>query len=264
MINHGPIPQLALQMYTLRNMTNTIEERLSAVAAAGYSAIETFGPLAPPALDLRLRLDAVGLQVVSAHVGLDMLTADLPGVVAWHQALGNSTLVVPWLQPDQRPLDVVGWAALGSQLAALGARCRDWGMSLLYHNHDFEMATWDGRTVLEWMLDAAEQTIPGALGAELDLAWVVRGGQDPITLLQRLRGRVPRAHAKDVAPAGSNDAEAGHADVGYGTIDWTAVLPAAWAAGVEWLVVEHDEPSDPLRTIQRSAGFLRDRWPVTA
>ena len=46
------------------------------------------------------------------------------------------------------------------------------------------------------------------------------------------------------------------ADVGTGTLDWDAILPAAKAAGVEWFVVEHDFPSDPLGSIRASYDFL--------
>lgn len=252
--------RLAVQMYTLRSLQTPLPELLAQIAAAGYTGIETFGPLEPEASALRALLDAAGLQVVSAHVSVDTLRNELPAVVAWHQALGNHTLVAPWLPPEQRPTDAAGWQALGAELATIGLRARDAGMQLLYHNHDFEMARFDGRSALEWLIDGADSSAPGALGAELDLAWIVRGGADPQALLAAFAGRVPRAHAKDVAPAGTNEAEQGHADVGYGTIQWDAVLAAARAAGVDWLVVEHDAPTNPLRSIQRSAAYLAGRW----
>jgi sugar phosphate isomerase/epimerase len=247
-------------MYTLRRLDTPLDLLFGQIAAAGYTGIETFGPLAPPAADLRPLLARAGLQVVSAHVGLEMLRNALDEVIAFHQALGNQTLIVPWLAPEMRPADGPGWAAFGASLVPVARQVQAAGMRLLYHNHDFEMVSWDGRTALEWLLAGADESAPGLLGAEVDLAWAVRGGVDPVALLERLAGRVPRAHAKDVAPAGTNEAEQGHADVGHGTVDWATLLPAARAAGVEWLVVEHDEPSDPLRSIQRSASFLVGRW----
>jgi sugar phosphate isomerase/epimerase len=255
-----PIEHLALQMYTMRNLQMPLAELLEKIAAAGYTGIESFGPLEPPAAELRPLLDAAGLQVVSAHVAIDALTDDLDSVIAYHRALGNHTLIVPWLHPDRRGADAAGWRAVGASLADLATRCNGEGMRLLYHNHDFEVATFDGRTALEWLLVGADDAAPGLVGAELDLAWVLRAGADPVALLQALAGRCPRAHAKDVAPAGANEAEEGHADVGDGLIDWGAVLPALRLAGVEWLVVEHDAPADPLRTMQRSAAYLAGRW----
>ena len=259
------IPNVAVQMYTLRSLfmgstpAMTLDEVLAAVAAAGYAGIETFGTLEPAAEEMAALLQKHGLRVVSAHVGMGMLEYDLEGVAAYHKALGNDTVAIPWMDVPSRPTTAAGWTDMGRRLNALGARANDAGLRLLYHNHDFEMVEMDGRTALEWMFDA---TTPGNLGAEVDIAWVVRGGQEPLRLLAELAGQLPRLHVKDVAPAGENADEGGHADVGAGTLDWATLLPAAMQAGVEWLVVEHDQPADPIGSIQRSAAFLRDRWPA--
>jgi sugar phosphate isomerase/epimerase len=127
-------------------------------------------------------------------------------------------------------------------------------MTLLYHNHAFEMASIEGRPAIDWLLDAAPQ-----LGFEIDLAWVQRGGQNGVELLQRYAGRCARVHAKDLAPEGENLDQMGFADVGHGVLDWNALLPAAKAAGAEWLIVEHDLPLDALASVRRSYEFLQDR-----
>jgi sugar phosphate isomerase/epimerase len=258
------VEHVAVQMYTLRHLfmplgdaSMSLDEVLREVAAAGYTGIETFGPLEPPAAELRALLDKHGLQVCSAHVALESMESDLDAVIAYHKALDNDTLIVPWLHPDKRPQDAAGWAAFGRRLGELGARAAAQGMRLLYHNHDFEMAATNDETALDALLAAAE---PEHLGAEIDIAWVIRGGQDPLALLQRLAGRVPYLHVKDVAPEGENLDEGGHADVGAGTVEWDTILPAARAAGVEWLVVEHDEPHYPLQTLGAGAAYLRGRW----
>ena len=261
------IPNLAVQMYTLRSLFTgeapamTLDDVLAAVAAAGYSGVELFGPLEPPAAEMAALLQKHNLQVISAHVGMGMIEYDMEGVAAYHKALGNDTVAIPCMDVASRPTSAAGWTELGGRLNDLGARARDAGMHLLYHNHDFEMVELDGRTALEWMLDAAA---PDNVGAELDIAWVVRGGQDPLRLIGAMTGRLPRFHAKDAAPTGENADQGGHADVGYGTLDWDALLPAAQQAGVTWLIVEHDLPLDPIASIQRSATFLRDRWPAAA
>ena len=77
-----------------------------------------------------------------------------------------------------------------------------------------------------------------------------------VKLLQQFAGRCPRIHCKDVAPEGENQDQMGFADVGYGTLDWSALLPAAKAAGAEWYIVEHDLPKQPLASVKRSFEFL--------
>jgi sugar phosphate isomerase/epimerase len=169
-------------------------------------------------------------------------------------AIGNHTLVVPWLPEAARSKDANGWLQLGRQLDGIGRRCRDAGMRLLYHNHAFEMIEIEGQLAIDWLLEAAA---PENVGFEIDLAWVQRGGQNGVQLLEKYAGRCPRIHCKDLAPEGENQDQMGFADVGHGVLDWGALLPAAKAAGAEWYIVEHDLPKEPLVSIGRSFTFLQ-------
>lgn len=243
-------PGIALQLYTVRSLAQDLDALLGAVAAAGYRAVETAGDYGQDRLHWQELLAKHELRVVSSHVSLTALRTDLEGIIAFQTALGNRTLVVPWLA--ERPGSAAGWQALGRELAGLAQRCREHGMTLLYHNHDFEMVEVEGRLALDWLLDDA------ALGLEPDLAWMVRGQRDPLALLQSYQGRCPRAHIKDIAPEGHNLDQGGWADVGYGVMDWQVILPATVAAGAEWLIVEHDQPLDPLLTVRRSYRWLTD------
>ena len=60
-------------------------------------------------------------------------------------------------------------------------------------------------------------------------------------------------HAKDVA---APDDEGSFADVGYGTLDWSAILAAAADTPLTWYIVEHDHPGDPVQNVIRSFDFL--------
>jgi sugar phosphate isomerase/epimerase len=248
----NPLP-VAVQLYTLRALP--FDAQLAAVAEAGYRAVETVGTHGLAAADMRAALAERGLQVISSHLPLDVLEQQLEEMVAFAREVGNDTLVVPWLAQEARPRDAEGWTKLGARLGELGRDCRQHGVSLLYHNHDFEMARLGDKTALEHLLDAAD---PDHLGLELDLAWVVRGGEDPLPLLEKYAGRCPRVHVKDLSPPGENEAEDGWADVGHGTLDWPVLLPAAKAAGATWLIVEHDRPRDPAASIRRSRRYLQN------
>ena len=244
---------LAVQVYTLRSLPIEPEAVLAAVANAGYSGIEMAGTLNVGADELRSLLDKYDLQVVSAHVPIDALEKDLPAVVRYQKTVGNDTVIVPWLPESDRSPTKEGWIALGQRLERLGRRVKIAGMRLLYHNHDFEMKIIDGKPAIAWLLEGASNEY---VGFEPDLAWIVAGGQDAVAMLEAYSGRVPRVHAKDL---GDNDAERGLADVGAGRLDWDAILPAVEAAQAEWIVVEHDFPTDPIASIQRSQAFLAEK-----
>ncbi len=247
---------IAVQLYTLRNLTLPLPELLAQVAAIGYTGVETTSNHGCTIDEMRALLDKNQLKVVSAHVGLPLLESDLDGVIAFNKGVGNNTLVVPWIPEAARSTGGAGWQELGRKLEGFGKRVAAAGMKLLYHNHAFEMVEIEGKLALEWLLGAAS---PQTLGSELDLAWVERGGQSGVDLLQRFSGRVPRVHCKDLAPEGQNQDQMGFADVGHGTLNWAALLPAAKAAGAEWYIVEHDLPKEPMVSIKRSFDFLKEK-----
>ncbi len=249
-------PPIALQLYTLRSLQQPPAELLAEVAAIGYSGVELAGTFAPgmPAAQLRQLIDDAGLQVVSAHVSLQDLEADLPAAIQAQKTLGNTMLIVPWVSEDLRGKTADSWQALGARLGRLAKRSAHAGMGFMYHNHDFEMTMIDGKPAIDWLMAGAGHV---ALGWELDMAWAQHGGQDVPALLARYAGRVSRVHAKDLAADPSvSPSEKGLATVGAGILDWDAILPAAKAAGVEWYIVEHDFPVDPLASIRSSYEFL--------
>lgn len=247
--------KLAVQMYSLRELSAPLDEILGEVADAGYDGIETVGTQGVSADELKTLLEKHGLAVSSSHTALTDLETDLEGVVAFNKAVGNDTVIVPWLDPGDRSDDAQGWQDLGSRLGELAKTVQGHGLNLLYHNHDFEMQMVAGRPALEWLVEGAGE----ALGLELDLAWVVRGGQDPLDMLQTFSSRVKRVHVKDIARPGENEDEDGWADVGSGTLEWDVILPAAEAAGATWFVVEHDNPKDPVASVRNSAAYLKGK-----
>ena len=75
--------------------------------------------------------------------------------------------------------------------------------------------------------------------------------------MQRYQRIVAAAHVKDIAPAGQNLDQDGWADVGDGVLDWRDLWATCLGAGARWMVVEHDKPADPGRTVRASLAYLR-------
>lgn len=247
---------IAVQMYTLRDH-GTLDEQLAAVQAAGVTAVETVGMQDSTAEDLSALLEKYGIEAISTHAQLADLRADAQAVIDFNKAIGNDIITVPYLSEEERPADAAGWTALGEELAALSETLQAEDMTLAYHNHDFEMAEFEGRTALEIMMEAAGEDVM----AELDLAWVARGGLDPVEYLGRFDGRVFAIHAKDNAPEGEAADERGFKALGEGTLDWTTILPAAEEAGTQWYILEHDQPIDAAEVVMTGATFLTENLP---
>ncbi len=248
---------IAVQLYSLRHFTSDFAELIRTVAGVGYRAVELVGTPGLSGADVAAILQENGVKAASAHVGIQGLRDNLNETISFHQAVGNRHLIVPAPPSELRETsDGAAWHAFGAELGEIARRCADAGLLVGYHNHWWEMATVGGKRLIDWMLesDAAANVF-----FEPDLAWAVKGGADPLALLAQYAGRCPRVHAKDLAKAGENEEQMGLADVGYGTLDWDALLPAAKVAGAETFVVEHDLPADPVASVKRSLGFLTGR-----
>jgi sugar phosphate isomerase/epimerase len=244
---------LAIQLYTMRSLQD-LDRILDAVAEAGFRHVETVGSHLDDAAKVKAKLDTRGLKAPSSHVGLAALRERPEALVDACRTLGIDQLFMPAVPPDQRDMPADGWRALGRELADMAGRLREQGIELGYHNHDWELAPKEGgRTALELLFEAAEGS---PLTWQVDVAWLVRGDADPKLWLDRYRGRITSAHVKDLAPSGQNQDEDGWADVGTGVLDWRDLWRACRDAGARWMVVEHDKPSDPVRTARASFAFL--------
>ena len=245
---------LSIQLYSLRTLPG-LPEVLDAVRRAGYRHVELIGGHLEAATEVRKQLDARELNASSSHVGIAALRERFDAVMAACKTLGFTQLFMPSVPPDERQNIEPYWTALGLELGQMAMRARDRGVELGYHNHHWELNMQpDGRNALECLFAGAGDA---PLSWQADVAWLVRGGADPVALMQRYESRLVSVHAKDLAPEGTKLDEDGWEDVGHGVLDWRGRLaPAAVASGARWLVAEHDKPSDPLRFARNSFAFL--------
>lgn len=254
---------IAVQLYSLRTLPGSFDETLAQVAAVGFSAVETVGDHGCTAAEMNAVLDRHHLQVISTHLQLDALRNNLPEIITFNQAIGNDTLVAPYIPYLVGEKRAGVFQETGRLLGEIARRCQAEGMRLLYHNHHWEMVELDGKLALDWLFDSAGES----LGFEPDLAWITFAGVDPLALLQRYAGRCLRVHLKDLGTTDPNSPDqvmdgAVMADVGSGRLDWPALLPAAREAGAAWYIVEHDNPRDPIASISRSLTYLRQQLPA--
>lgn len=237
--------RIALQLWTVRHeAARDLDGTLRAVAEAGYGNVELAGLHDVEADRLASLLRRRGLQAIASHEGIERLRDDLDGVADRLAMLGCPRAIVPWLPEEDRrtPADVRRVAAeLGGFADRLSAR----GLRLGFHNHDVEFAALDGSTAWDVLL----AKLPATVEIELDVFWAAVGGRDPVAEIERLGERVRLLHMKDRAPATGDDQPPRDAPPGEGSLPFDRIVTAARDAGVEWYVVEQDEPVDPLRDI---------------
>lgn len=239
---------LSFQLYSARNFLPW-DGVISRIAELGYSQVEGFGGVFQDPAGFSALLTDAGLTMPTAHLSVEAMETDFDATVALARTLGIRSIFCPYLDADKRPDDLAGWRAFAARLAAIGARAKDAGFAFGWHNHDFEFqAIAGGDTPQKIILEEAPD-----IDWEADIAWIVRGGDDPLAWIDTYGSRITAAHVKDIAPAGECADEDGWADVGHGTMAWRDILRDLHGkSAVKYLVMEHDNPNDFNRFAQRS------------
>jgi sugar phosphate isomerase/epimerase len=242
------------QLYSARNEAS-LEDTLRTLKQLGYAQVEGWGGQFedPPALAQSLK-DS-GLVMPTAHMGFQQLQ-DTAVALKIADTVGIRTVFCP-APPSADYREGTGdWKQLAADLGKIADAFKAAGRGFGYHNHHWEFVKLDGgKTPIELILEASSN-----MQWEMDLAWVVKAGEDPVSWMDRLGGRITAIHVKDIAPAGENVDEDGWADVGQGTLDWQKLLADAKAkTKAQYYVMEHDKPSDAIRFAKRSIAAVK-QW----
>lgn len=231
---------VAAQLYSVRDYTKTIEgvaASLQKVAKIGYKAVQIsgFGPV--DAREVAKLVEDNGLTVASTHVGWDRFTKDLDNLIEEHLLWKCQHPAVGSLPREYHGLE--GLKRFVDELAPIAERLASVGMDFSYHNHNHELARYDGVTWLERLYDATPAEM---LKFEIDTYWIQAGGGDPTWWIRKCAGREPLLHLKDMIV--TPEREQRFAEIGEGNLNWPAILQAAAESGVEWYFVEQDRSYD--------------------
>ncbi len=250
---------IGLQLYTVRDIIlNNPPKVLTEISDIGYREAEVTSDNMEKIWDA---LIATKLKPVSLHVSPEVFKGDISHidtVFAGAKMKGFSYVVYPYLPPEDRN-GLEGIKRLADNLNKAGKAAQTNDIKLCYHNHAFEFEPMGGTTPLETLM---KETDPKQVGLEMDIFWVVTGGQDPKALLKKYAGRVQLLHLKDrampAAPHYNEDVpRSDFKEVGHGAIDIPGVLAVASEVGVKHYFVEQDAtPGDPVVSLKQSYEYL--------
>ena len=265
--------KLGLQLYSVRDdLAKDFLGTLKKVKELGYEGGELAGLYGYSACQVKSMFDEVGLTPISAHVAYQDLMPDIEGLVKVYKEIGCKYIVIPYL-PDNLRYGKEEYPSVVEGIKQIGRVCRENGIDLLYHNHDFEFEkTPEG----EYVLDALYNEV-GAdlLKTEIDTCWVNVGGENPCDYVRKYTGRAPIVHLKDFVGTRSKnmykligiESEEEQSTtfefrpLGYGVQKIQDIVDAAKDAGAGWIIAEQDNPSmekTPLECAQMSIEYMKN------
>ena len=135
---------VAVQLYTLREeMKVDMRATLEKVKALGYDGVEFAGLFGKTGEEVRDMCQEIGLVPLSAHVPYVDMVEDIT-ILETYKTIGCKYVVVPYLKEEHRP-GTDAFAEVIENIKKIGAAANELGLTLLYHNHDFEFIKLDGK-----------------------------------------------------------------------------------------------------------------------
>lgn len=181
-----------VQMFGLRDITkDDMRAALRTVAETGYKQVEFAGFFDNAPEKVREYLDEFGLEAVSTHTGIGLLTPEnIQNTIALHKAIGCTNLTIPGVAMKTREelessIEIINFAQPILEVE---------GITLSVHNHAREFIVTDyGALVHE---ELAKRT---KINFQIDTFWVFFAGVDPVEVIEHYRalGRLTMIHLKD-------------------------------------------------------------------
>lgn len=268
----GPLGKpIGIQLFTVAAAAaKDLDGTLKTLADIGYREIELPGgpPRKTPA-ELRKTLTDLGLTCPSIHAAMMELQANAQEKIDLAQALGAQYLVCsfPWTAdarfrksfrdlPTQMTLDDWKWNA--EQLNRIGELAKRAGIRVGYHNHNLEFRRFDGVSAFDELL---RLTDPALVAIEMDIAWVVTAGADPLHYLREHGDRIELLHIKEVRKdlqVMVDQVKAQTTELGNGLIDWPKLFAAMNSKRIRHYFVEQENfDGSPLDAVKVDFDYLQ-------
>lgn len=258
--------QLAVQLFSFREHCKTERKAASTLKKLrkqGWRNVQVSGPIGGyDPLVVKKMADDAGLTIVGHHTNLPTLrdTEARNNLIDMLHVWNCNYTAVASIGGDERKTRAM-WKARAREMTKYGKILAEEGITLQYHNHDFEFEKFGarsgagGQTGLEILYAESD---PKYLQSELDLAWVARGGGDPAQWILDMKGRCDQVHFKDTVV---QNREHIFTAIGEGNLNWPVILKACKKCKVKDFIVEQDRcpltRENPFRSFQISYNNLK-------
>jgi sugar phosphate isomerase/epimerase len=271
---------IGLQLYTLGDdVAKDLDGTLAKAAAIGFNDLQLPQLFGKTPAEMRAAGDRAGVRFSCIHLGaMPNIPASALSMRSEPQhiiddlgVMGITGAVLPvMLMPNDlkrkegegmRDLLVrIGteggadiWKRTAELLSEKAIALKSAGITVGYHNHNFEFAPVGKSNGFEILAREADKLVK----FEVDVGWIAAAGADPVALLNKHKGRVHWLHVKDLlASTTANYAlKMDPTEVGSGKQDWAKILGAAHKAGCQHYYIEQEAPFTMPRIDAAAKGY---------
>lgn len=250
------MPEIGLQMYTLRDYSKTKEEYLETVrrvAEIGYRNLQVRPVTFLTAEEHKALLDKYSIKADSVFLPVGEIESGIDRAVAEAKIFGVDVIRTDSI-PEEYRADERGYRTFARELDRLGEICRRHGLRLIYHFHAFEFVTFGKIRGIDILLS---DTSPENVYFMPDVFWLTNAGTEPSVSLNMFCGRAFYMHVKDYAirklEGKIEDVPFHFAPVGDGNLNWEGIVKTANNIGITHFIVEQDMcDGDVFEAIERS------------
>lgn len=207
---------------------------VKAVAEAGYQGIETgfFRLEAAETEKIRNLMAHHSLSLTAIHIGGNFYDTEF--VKKMIESIGDVINFAHFFSCDNifvsggAPKENEDYLTAAQNLEKLGAKIKSEGVTLSYHNHD-----WEIKDNLHGLYTIYDNTSPESLSFVPDIGWVTHGGADPVEVVKKLGTRVSEVHFKEFTSDGS------FTELGKGIVNFRGVYEILKDRDI-WFIAEQD------------------------
>ena len=255
---------IGLQLYTVRDdMANDPIETLKYIASIGYTHVENAGYELGKYYGLDKQpfstiLNDLGLKMYSGHTQTGSNQPDKTHTMTnqWEKvcedaaSIDQQYIVLAYLVEEERQT-IDDYKKVAELCNKCGEIAKSFGLTLAYHNHDFEFESIDGIVPYDILLSEVDENL---MSFEIDLFWTRKGGVEALDYFAKYPGRFPLWHVKDM----DDSPEKNFTEVGNGVIDWSKYFNESKQADLRHFFVEQDQCINykPLESVKISIDNL--------
>ena len=162
-------------------------------------------------------------------------------------------LICPYKGPQK---EIDAFKKFADEFNQKGEICKKNGLRFAYHNHDYSFIQLNGEMGQDVMM---KNTDPALVDFEMDMYWVITGGQDIETWLKKYPNRFRLCHVKDRKKGAAPTEKDASCDLGTGSIDYGKILKTARKYGMQYYIVEQEryDGTTPLKSAEACAAYMK-------